>query len=41
MSDIIYNPQKCRTIVLDIRFILFIIEKYGEKSSLIQEMTIF
>jgi hypothetical protein len=41
MSDIIFNPQKCRTVVLDIRFILFIIEKYAEMPQIISEMTVF
>jgi len=41
MSDVIFNPEKCRTIVLDIRFILFIVEKYAGRKNLTGEMTIF
>jgi hypothetical protein len=38
MSDILFNPEICRNITLDIRYTLFVIDKYGEAKRLIQEM---
>ncbi|MBK7034944.1 MAG: S46 family peptidase [Bacteroidetes bacterium] len=38
MSDIMYDPDSCRNISLDIRYALFIIDKYGGASNLINEM---
>ncbi len=40
MSDIMYNPDQCRNITLDIRYVLFLIDKYAGAKHLIQEMTI-
>lgn len=40
MSDIIYDITRCRNISVDIRYILFIIDKYGEASHLIDELTL-
>jgi hypothetical protein len=40
MSDIMYNPDQCRNITLDIRYVLFLIEKYAGANRLIEEMTI-
>jgi hypothetical protein len=40
MSDIMYNPDQCRNISLDIRYVLFLIEKYAGAKHLINEMTI-
>lgn len=40
MSDIYYDPNLCRNISVDIRYVMFIIEKYGEASWLFQEMDI-
>lgn len=40
MSDIIYDPDQCRNITLDIRYCLFIIDKYAGAKNLINEMTI-
>jgi len=40
MSDIMYDPDLCRNISLDIRFALFIIEKFAGASHLIKEMQI-
>lgn len=37
-SDYAYNPNLCRNIVLDIRFVLFLMEKYAGASHLIKEM---
>ena len=40
MSDIEFDPAFCRNISLDIRYVLFIIDKIGEADYLINEMTI-
>ena len=40
MSDIVYDPDQCRNITLDIRYCLFIIDKYAGATNLINEMTI-
>ena len=38
MSDLFYDPEICRNIMVDARYILFIIDKYGNASHLIDEM---
>jgi Peptidase S46 len=38
MSDINYDPSICRNIMVDIRYVLFIIDKYAEASQLIREL---
>ena len=38
MSDIVYDPEICRNISLDIRYVLFTIEKIGGAGYLIDEM---
>ncbi len=38
MSDINYDPNICRNIMVDARYILFIIDKYAECTRLIDEM---
>ena len=40
MSDIAYDPQMCRNISLDIRYVLFVIDKVAGASHLIEEMKI-
>jgi len=40
MSDLMYNPDQCRNITLDIRYVLFIIEKYAGATRLIDELNI-
>lgn len=40
MSDVMYDINRCRNIVLDIRYTLFIIEKYGGAKWLIDEMEV-
>lgn len=40
MSDIMFDPDKCRNITLDIRYTLFIIEKLGGAKWLVDEMRI-
>jgi hypothetical protein len=38
MSDINYDPSICRNIMVDIRYILFIIDKYAGAGHLVKEM---
>ena len=40
MSDMQYSPEICRNIAVDIRYVLFIIDKYAEAQRLINEMVI-
>ncbi len=40
MSDIMYNPEICRNITLDVRYTLFVIDKYAGAGYLINEMKI-
>ena len=40
MSDLLFDPDYCRNICLDIRYCLFIIDKYAEAGHLINEMTL-
>jgi hypothetical protein len=39
MSDYIFDPETCRNISLDIRYILFIIDKYAGAGYLLNEMS--
>ena len=38
MSDIYYDPSICRNIMVDIRFVLFIMDKYAGAKNLISEL---
>jgi hypothetical protein len=38
MSDIYYDPEICRNIMVDLRYVLFIIDKYAGAKHLIDEM---
>ena len=38
MSDIYYDPSICRNVMVDIRYVLFVIDKYAGATNLIQEM---
>ncbi|WP_165732470.1 S46 family peptidase [Polaribacter sp. 20A6] len=40
MSDMNYDPEICRNIMVDIRYVLFIVDKYAGATHLIDEMTI-
>jgi hypothetical protein len=40
MSDIYYDPAICRNIMVDIRYVLFIIDKFANAKHLIDEMTL-
>jgi len=40
MSDIVYDPDQCRNIALDMRYALFIIDKFAGAGYLLKEMEI-
>lgn len=40
MSDIMFDPAKCRNITLDIRYVLFIVDKFAGAKWLTEEMNI-
>jgi len=40
MSDLMYDPSQCRNISIDIRYCLFIIDKFAGARHLVDEMTI-
>ncbi|MEH0156551.1 S46 family peptidase [Limibacter armeniacum] len=40
MSDIMFDPEKCRNIVVDVRYVLFVIDKFGGAKRLVDEMTL-
>lgn len=40
MSDLVYDPDQCRNITLDIRYCLFIIDKFAGAGHLVKEMTL-
>ncbi len=40
MSDLMYDPEVCRNISIDIRYLLFIVDKYAGAGYLLDEMNI-
>ncbi len=40
MSDINYSPDICRNIMVDIRYVLFIVDKYANATNIISELKI-
>ena len=40
MSDIVFDPEICRNISLDVRYLLFVIDKVADADHLIEEMTL-
>jgi len=40
MSDLYYDIKRCRNISMDIRYMLFIVDKFAEAGHLIEEMEI-
>lgn len=40
MSDLMYDPDQCRNISADIRYVLFIVDKFAGAGHLVQEMTL-
>ena len=39
MSDIVFDPEICRNISLDVRYVLFVIDKVADADHLLEEMT--
>ncbi|OON69532.1 serine protease [Hymenobacter sp. CRA2] len=40
MSDIMYDPDRVRNITLDVRYMLFVVDKYAGASHLVKEMNL-
>jgi hypothetical protein len=40
MSDIMYDPDQCRNIMVDVRYVLFIVDKFAGATHLVDEMTL-
>jgi len=40
MSDVVYNPEICRNIMVDIRYVLWVIDVYANADWLLGEMTL-
>ena len=40
MSDIMFDPDRCRNIILDMRYALFVIDKLSGAGYLLDEMKI-
>ncbi len=40
MSDYLFDPSRCRNISVDLRYVLFVLDKFGGAGWLINEMTI-
>ncbi|MCB9222995.1 MAG: S46 family peptidase [Crocinitomicaceae bacterium] len=40
MSDFMFDESRCRNIVVDIRYVLWVIDKYGEAPHLVKEMNL-
>jgi Peptidase S46 len=40
MSDIMYDPERCRNIIADIRYVMWVIDRYAGAKHLIDEMKI-
>lgn len=38
MSDIMYDPERCRNIIVDIRYVMWVVDKYAGAKNLISEM---
>ena len=40
MSDMMFDPERCRNIAVDINYVLFIIDKFAGAGHLIEEMNV-
>lgn len=40
MSDFMFDESRCRNIIVDIRYVLWVIDKYGNAPHLVEEMTL-
>ena len=38
MSDVMFDPEICRNIMVDIRYVLFIVDKFAGAKHLVDEM---
>ena len=40
MSDILFDGSRCRNIMVDIRYVLWVMDVYAEAGHLVEEMTL-
>ncbi|MGB3617241.1 MAG: S46 family peptidase [Catalinimonas sp.] len=40
MSDVLFDPARCRNISVDVRYVLFLIDKFAGAGHLVEEMTL-
>ncbi|MCB9233763.1 MAG: S46 family peptidase [Bacteroidia bacterium] len=40
MSDIMYDPDRCRNIAVDMRYVLFVVDRYAGASHLVKELSL-
>jgi hypothetical protein len=40
MSDIMYDPERCRNIAVDVRYVLWVVDKYAGAGHLVSEMSL-
>jgi hypothetical protein len=40
MSDYLFDPNRCRNIVVDIRYVLWVMDIYAGATHLVDEMTL-
>lgn len=40
MSDIMFDPDRCRNIMVDVKYVLFIVDKFAGAKHLVDEMTL-
>ena len=40
MSDVYYDADRCRNIMVDVRYILWVVDVYGDAGHLVEEMTL-
>ena len=40
MSDVAFDPSICRNIAVDIRYVLFVVDRVGGAGYLLKEMTL-
>ena len=38
MSDVMFNPEICRNIMVDIKYVLFVVDKFAGAGHLVEEM---
>jgi hypothetical protein len=40
MSDFMFDPNRCRNVVVDIRYVLWVMDKYANAKHLVEEMVL-